>query len=157
MPLTEVLDYCKNSTTLLDQCDLSEETSRTTIEAKISTYTEECQDFQKRIREWARAVFAGQEHFDEAIEKVWQAEGWKLYRRVKSFTLELRDDQAVGTLIGVDLLTQAQEELRTILEHWVRPQLAVGPAARMGLRVSAEEASAIRERLASLAVPKTSS
>ncbi|MGL6075536.1 MAG: hypothetical protein ACRC8S_15385 [Fimbriiglobus sp.] len=158
MPFVEVLDFCTQARGQLDQCDHGEGIECMTLEAKLRTYAKKCQEFQKHIKEWAGAVFSGREPFDEAVEKLWQEEGWKLHDRADHLLNEGKAQEALCYFLAEKrTLHNSLLELKSILEHWVRPQLAVGPAARLGLRVSPEEASAIKQRLAGLTVPKTSS
>ena len=78
------------------------------------------------------AIFTGQAAFDQAVEDLLKEEVRHLLRRSKQMAAEGRAlDGMCYSLQGLNPLHCHLADFDYLLENWVSPQLAVGPAPRV--------------------------
>jgi hypothetical protein len=129
--------------------EAGEGTSSNDLAERITCHAQACDEFRAFLSEWAQAVFSGRVAFDPEIEDLLKREGTQLLRRAKSLAAhgraihgmthdlaELKDFH--GSIAALDYL----------LDNWVTPRLAVGPAPRVIL--SDSTVKEIRENLGKL-------
>lgn len=110
-----------------------------------------CHEFTEKVREWGRAVFGGWIEFDPEVELVSRSEGSKLAARAADLQHLGADTVAAGPGFATqDDFQAAVARMSKLLDHWVRPQLSVGPAARHRRNLSPEVMEEARRRLAAL-------
>ncbi len=117
----------------------------------LREHGELCHEFTEKVRAWGQAVFSGRIEFDPEVESVVRAEGARLANRVADLEkLGLAAGLADVTLGAMDAFRSAVERMNRLLNHWVRPQLAVGPGPRHWRHVTPEMIEEARRRVAAL-------
>lgn len=120
-------------------------------EEMLRHFTVLCREFHEEVRAWGRAVFSGQVSFDEEVERVWREEGLRLHRRAVEVLSSKKKAANAPTLREASEQLQAiLLDLHRLLLDWVRPQLAVGPAARANGSLNDEIVSKARKTLEKL-------
>ena len=134
----------------LRRCDHGEGTECLTLEGVIGYYVNRCAALHERIRAWVRAVFSGRITFDPESEALLQTSARQLLASAKEIAAYGRaKDDVCGELEGLSHLHSYVAKFDYLLDNWVSPRLAVGPAARV--EIPNEAAREIRERLTKLA------
>jgi len=135
----------------MNRCDNGEGMECADLDGTLRHYAALCRELRKNIRSWGRAVFTGRIAFDPEVEKVFRDEGKQLYSRA----VQLLDfgDRAEGVCYMLDgqiFLRAALFDLQKLLNHWVTPQLAIGPSARQKNTLTPEQVAEARRRIAAL-------
>ena len=117
----------------------------------LREHGELCHEFTEKVREWGRTVFCGRIELDLAVETVVRAEGARLAARAEDLR-RLADQEVVpGAQLGSQCDFQtAVDRMNKLLDHWVRPQLAVGPGPRHWQHVTPEMVAEAQRRIAAL-------
>jgi hypothetical protein len=129
----------------LRRCDNGEGMICSNLEESISHYIQVCDDLRDYINAWARAIFAGQIAFDAQAETLLNRISQQVLRRAKSLAAQGRTmEEDCFDLGRLDALHYHIADFDYLLENWVSPRLAVGPAARVKLPDAAVEQAAQR-------------
>ncbi len=149
--LAEVRNFTADIDARLKQCDTGEGMGCSDIEGSLRHYATECRVFRKGVCNWALAVFGGRIAFDAEVEEFVLSEGQRLLgRAVAKADYADRMEHGCYMLEGRIALREALKDLARLLNPWVRPQLSIGPAARVKLILSAEQRRDIDLRIATL-------
>ena len=148
----QVREFADGLNDKLDRCDNGEGNECATIENALRLYAACCCDFQMKLRQWARDVFAGRVAFDSTTEQTWRAELGRLYDRALKLTeLVAQIEVKCYRLDEQCALESAIWNLGRLRDNWVTPKLAVSPSARQQISPTADTCL----RIASLpALPK---
>jgi len=150
--LAEVRGFAEELDAKMDRCDNNEGMECATLDAALLRYAELCCSFCDAVRQWARAVFAGRVPYDREVERAWQTEGLRLYRRASQMWGHGRKSEGQCYILeGRICLQAALWEMYRLLTGWVSPKLAVGPSARQASALNSLDAEEVRQRVASLA------
>lgn len=145
--LAAVRSFAADVKARLDQCDNGEGMECATLDAALLHYASICCRFRDGVRQWARAVFAGNAAFDPEVERVWKEDGFRLCGRAVEMLAYVHRTEVEGpcyVLDGQAVLQSSLWDLYNLLDRWVSPKLAVGPLARQGLALAAGAAEARR-------------
>jgi hypothetical protein len=149
--LAEVREFTTNLDAQMDRCDNGEGMECASLDAALIHYTTLCCDYLNGVRQWGRGVFSGRVSFDQEVEQLWLAEGWRLLDRATEMLLYGQSAEIpCYTLDGQKLLQSALWELLRMLEGWVTPKLAVRPSARQDPPLSPVAAEEALRRIESL-------
>ena len=121
------------------------------LDAVLQAHSSLCHEFTEKVREWGRSVFSGRIEFDPEVELVVRAEGARLASRAADLDkLGLAAGSIAENPEAMDTFRSAVERMNRLLNHWVRPQLAVGPGSRHWRHVTPEMVEEARRRVADL-------
>lgn len=149
--LDEVRGFAADLDSQMDRCDNGEGMECATLDAALHHYAKLCCKFREGVREWGRAVFSGRVEFDPEVEMAWVTEGRRLFLRAFEIWNGGQKSQIPCYMLeGQVMLQAALWDLYRLLTPWVRPKLAVGPAARLGGGLDPAKAEEARRRIASL-------
>jgi hypothetical protein len=149
--LAGVRDFTAAMDARMERCDTEEGTECAKLDAILRRYAELCREFGDHVRGWGDAVFTGRVDFDPEVERLWREEGSRL--RARAMEAWQCGQAAEGTyfiLEGLDSLRAAIDELGRLLQGWVTPKLAVGPAAKRWRYPDQAATEEERRRVASL-------
>lgn len=133
-------------------CDNGEGMVCATLDQSINFHVKICQELLNGVGQWARSVFTGQIAFDAEVEKLLKSEIQLLLERGKKVAANGRMvNGQCYELRGLSALHYHIADFDYLLENWVAPQLAVGPAPRVKLPAAAVQQ--IAERLERSSVP----
>ncbi len=134
-------------------CAHGEGSQCVTLDKNLECCADICFAVANALRQWAREVFTGEVLFDSQTENQWRAEAGKiLSEAIRLWQLGHKAELPCHELPGQNKLASALWELHWLLDKWVSPKLAVGPAARTKLDPSV--AAAMRIQLSNLcAIP----
>ncbi len=131
----------------MNRCDNGEGAECSNLDGALRHYAALCCEFREGVRQWGRAVFSGRVAFDPEVERAWREEGQRLYARALEMSAYgARAEVPCYVLDGRAALGAAVWDLYRLLNDWVTPKLAVGPAARGGLVFSPKAAEEARRR-----------
>ena len=125
--------------------------NRATLGATLRDHGALCHEFTEKVREWGRTVFSGRIEFDPEVESVVRAEGALLSARAEDLRKLAVEAEAAGE--GLEARGEFQatvDRMNQLLNHWVRPQLAVGPGPRHWQHVPPEWFEEARRQVAAL-------
>ena len=100
--------------------------SHAALNVALRDHGELCHEFTEEVRAWGRSVFSGRIEFDPLVEAVVRAEGARLAARAADLEdLGLTAGSTGETSGALDSFRPAVERMNRLLNHWVRPKLAV--------------------------------
>jgi hypothetical protein len=149
--VAEVQSFATSLSDSMDRCDNGEGMECANLDSTLKRYAELCCDFCEQVREWGRAIFAGQVAFDPEVERIWLDEGHRLHRR--AIGLWVCGHEAQGRCFVLEAgaaLGSALWRLEQLLNGWVTPKLAVSPLARQRLALSPAASEEVRKRIEAL-------
>lgn len=101
------------------------------MDAILRGYAGLCREFCGHVRNWGNDVFSGRLEFDPEVERLWQVGGSDVHRRATwALQCGLVAEEEGNLLEELASPRDAVDDLGRLLERWVTPKLAVGPAAR---------------------------
>jgi hypothetical protein len=134
-----------------DDCAHGEGDACVRLDKQMDCCAAICLEAAEQVVDWAHNVFAGEVAFDPVVENVWRTELQQIHSRaIKLWMVGRRAETPCWELPAQDKLASALWRLNWLLDKWVTPQLAVGPAARVKLHLTDEQRSAIQKQLSSL-------
>jgi hypothetical protein len=149
--LAEVCDFVAGLSEEMDRCDNGEGMECSTVDAALRHYADLCCRFRDEVRQWGRAVFAGQVAHDPEVERAWRAEGYQLYNRaIGMWQHGQKSEGPCYVLEGHIVLQAALWDLYRLLNPWVTPKLAVGPSARRGFTLNSASTDEVHRLVALL-------
>jgi hypothetical protein len=149
--LAEVRSFAADLDAQMDRCDNGEGMECATLDAALQRYADVCCKFRDGVRQWGRAVFAGQVPFEPEVEQAWHIEGHRLYlRAMRMWTHGQKSEGQCYILEGRIFLQAALWDLYRLLTGWVTPKLAVGPSARRKSLPNSPAADEVLLKVASL-------
>jgi hypothetical protein len=122
------------------RCDNGEGMMCSTLDEGIKHYAQLCHDLRQVVDEWARAIFTGQVSFDPEVEALLRTHLSVLLGRAERIAAHGR--AMVGECVeleGLNFLHYHIADLNYLMENWVSPRLAVGPAPRVPIPEAAEK------------------
>jgi hypothetical protein len=129
--LDEVRSFAANLDAQMDRCDNGEGIECATIDATLAHYTEVCRRFCCEVRLWARSVFTGRTQYQAEVEKAFTDAGFELFVRAKE--MSWHGERLIPECFefsGGNDLKSVLWMMEALLDDWITPKLAVGPAAR---------------------------
>jgi hypothetical protein len=121
------------------------------MEDLLRRYAELCREFCGRVRAWGHAVFSGRVDFDPEVERLLREGGSDVHSQATwAFQCGQVIEREYSTLEGMSSLRYAIDELGQLLQGWVTPKLAVGPAAKRWRYPDQAATEEERRRVASL-------
>jgi hypothetical protein len=149
--LAEVRGFTADLDARLDQCDSGEGMQCANLDGSLRQYAVLCCEFSEQVREWGRAIFAGQAALDPVVEQMWLDEGSRLYRRASELWAQGQEaNGACFVLEGGAALGAALWRLERLLAGWVTPKLAAAPIVRQEFAPAETAKEEVRKRLAAL-------
>jgi len=149
--LVEVENFVADLEARITRCENGEGMECTTIDELIRHHGMVCFEFIDRVRAWANGIFSGQIAFDEEVERLWKTEGARLLSRAKEmYDRGKRAEEECYILDGRSCIMWAGCELAVLLEGWISPKLAIGPAARHNPVLPTSAALEAESKIASL-------
>lgn len=149
--LAGVRDFTADIMDQMSRCEPAGGMECAKMDALLRRYAELCQDFRGHVREWGHAVFSGRVNFDPEVERLWREEGSRVHSQVTwAWQCGQAAEREGFILEELDGLRAAIDELGRLLQGWVTPGLAVGPAARRWRYPDQAATEEERRRVASL-------
>jgi hypothetical protein len=149
--LAEVRRFAADLDARMERCDNGEGMECANLDDTLRHYAHLCCEFCDQVRQWGRAVFAGQVAFDPAVEQIWLDEGVRLHHRAIELWAYGREKEGVCFVLeGGAALGSALRYLEQLLFHWVTPKRAVAPLSRQGLASTPAAKEEIRKRIEAL-------
>ncbi|HET6573672.1 MAG TPA: hypothetical protein VFG68_08740 [Fimbriiglobus sp.] len=149
--LAEVRDFAAALGARMDRCDNGEGMECSSLDDTLRHYAALCCEFHDGVRQWGQAVFSGRTPFNPDVERVLKAEAERLYTRaVATLAYGQSAEASCYSLDGQDALRSALWDLYLLLDNWVTPKLAVGPAARLRPVLDPAEVEDARRRIEAL-------
>ncbi len=130
--LDEIRTFTADVDARMTRCDNGEGMECATLDAKLRHYAQLCWDVRSTVRAWWEAVFSGRVACDPDVNKALYDKADQLYERASDLLI-FNEAQAVGPCAPCDghaVLGSALWWLKHLLDHWIIPKKAVGPAAR---------------------------
>jgi hypothetical protein len=149
LDLNSMRQFTADLNNRLRQCDNGEGMVCSNLDETIRYYVELCRKLRGYINQWTRAVFTAEVRFESEVEILLKTKGRELLRHAKHVAARGRAlNEYCFAFESLNELHFCVADLDYLLENWVTPQPAVGPAARV--KVPREAAQQIRERLKNL-------
>ena len=146
----QVQTYARSVHAKLDQCADGEGMICEGLDKKLTYFADRCWEFSQEIRHWANDIFAGRVGYDPVAEQFWIAELQRLLERAeKEWVSGAQAETDCFLLDGRAKLGAALWTLSELMNPWVSPRLAVGPAARRKLSIDTSS-DEFKSRIASL-------
>jgi hypothetical protein len=132
--VTAVRHFTEELNERLRVCDTGEGMVCSTLDDSITFHVKLCEEFWTGINQWARAVFTGKIKLDLDVEEIFKSEAQKLLEHAKPVAARGRAmNWQCYELAGLNALHFHIVGLDYLLENWVSPKSAVGPAPRVQL------------------------
>ena len=145
LDLSDARRFTDDLSDRLRRCDNGEGMICSSLDESIIHYVRLCDDLRDYINSWARANFTGQIAFDARVEALLRRVSLHLLQRAKLLAARGRAlDGDCFELAALDDLHYHIVDFDYLLENWVSPRLAVGPAPRVKLPDAAVEQAAQR-------------
>lgn len=129
--LATVRGFAADLDSQLDRCDNGEGWGCSGLDAILRHYADSCRRLLLQVREWGQAVFTGREGFRPEVESEWKTRCERLHDRADAKRREaVAKEGGCYFFDGYASLQAALGDLRQLLDGWVTPKLAAGPAAR---------------------------
>jgi hypothetical protein len=148
--LAAVRHFTEDLSNRRNRCDNGEGQICSSLEQKIGQYVRMCEELRSAIKQWARAIFAGDAEYDSEVERVWKTELTSLLHHAKQVAAQGRAmNWQCYELQWLDSLHYCVADFDYVLANWVSPRLSTSPAPRT--RLSEDTKRKAAERLEKLA------
>lgn len=113
----------------MDHCDIGEGKDRAKPDDILGRYAKVFCSYRIHVRQWARAVSAGEAAYDPRVEQTLRNKGRRLYCRALEICQRGQGNEA--PCYELVILESALWDLYRLFKCWVSPQPAVGRATGM--------------------------